>query len=126
MREKSNPIPSLTYYVKNKVFLTPHFHKKAKRLLKKYKTLSKSLAALEEDLLANPQIGNSYGANIYKIRVADTSKGTGKSGGFRVITYLVKESEDGTDIYLITIFDKSEEASIKKEEVLKIVRSLDI
>ncbi|GAA4778104.1 hypothetical protein GCM10023231_00710 [Olivibacter ginsenosidimutans] len=112
--------------MKNKVFLTPFFHKKAKRLLKKYKTLGESLAALEDDLLANPQIGNSYGANIYKIRIADTSKGTGKSGGFRVITYLVKESEDGTDIYLITIFDKSEEASIKKEEVLKIVRSLDI
>ncbi|MFB2118024.1 type II toxin-antitoxin system RelE/ParE family toxin [Parapedobacter sp. 2B3] len=110
----------------NKIHLTPYFYKKAKRLLKKYKTLGESLAALEGDLLENPQIGNSYGANIYKVRIADASKGTGKSGGFRVITYLVKESEDGTDIYLITIFDKSEEASIKKEDVIKIIKSLDI
>ena len=84
--------------MKNKVLLAPHFHKKAKRLLKKYKTLSESLGVLERDLLANPQMGNSYGANIYKVRVADASKGTGKSGGFRVITYLVKESDDGADI----------------------------
>ena len=127
MREKPNPTPWLTCYVKNnKLHLTPYFYKKAKRLLKKYKTLGESLAALEGDLLENPQIGNSYGANIYKVRVADASKGTGKSGGFRVITYLVKESEDGTDIYLITIFDKSEEASIKKEDVIKIIKSLDI
>ena len=126
MRGKPNPTPWLTYYVKNKVHLTPHFHKKAKRLLKKYKTLSDSLALLEHDLLENPQLGSSYGANIYKVRVADASKGTGKSGGFRVITYLVKETDDGTDIYLITIFDKSEEASIKKEDVVKIIKSLDI
>lgn len=71
-------------------------------------------------------MGNSYGANIYKVRVADVSKGTGKSGGFRVITYLVKETADGTDIYLITIFDKSEEAAITKEEVVKIIKSLGI
>ena len=127
MREKPNPTPWLTYYVKNnKIHLTPYFYKKAKRLLKKYKTLGESLAALEDDLLKNPQMGNSYGANIYKVRVADASKGTGKSGGFRVITYLVKESESGTDIYLITIFDKSEEASIKKEDVVKIIRALDL
>nr|WP_233632645.1 type II toxin-antitoxin system RelE/ParE family toxin [Parapedobacter sp. ISTM3] len=87
--------------------------------MEKYKTLGQSLATLEGDLLENPQMGNSYGANIYKVRVADAWKGTGKSGGFRVITYLVRESEEGTDIYLITIFDKSEEASIKKEDVVK-------
>ncbi len=126
MREKLNPTPCLTYYVKNRIYLTPHFYKKAKRLLKKYKTLGKTLAVLERDLLENPQMGNSYGANIYKVRVADASKGTGKSGGFRVITYLVKELEDDTDIYLITIFDKSEETSIKKEDVLKIIRSLGL
>ena len=38
-------------------------------------------------------MGDSYGANIYKIRLGDESKGRGKSGGFRVITYLVHESK---------------------------------
>ena len=94
--------------------------------MKKYKTLGESLAALESDLLENPQMGSSYGANIYKVRLADASKGSGKSGGFRVITYLVRELEDRTDIYLVTIFDKSEEATIKKEDVVKIIRKLDL
>ena len=74
----------------------------------------------------NPRLGESYGANIYKIRVADESKGKGKSGGFRVITYVVEEHKTSTDIYLITIFDKSEEASISKEDVKKIIESQDI
>lgn len=109
--------------MENKVHLTPYFFKKAKRLLKKYKTLKDSLESLEDDLLKNPRSGDSYGANIYKIRVADESKGKGKSGGFRVITYLVEQNKTSIEIYLITIFDKSEEASISKDDVKKIIDS---
>ncbi len=107
----------------NNVRLTGFFLKKAKRLLKKYHTLSKSLAELETNLIANPKLGISYGANIYKIRLADESKGKGKSGGFRVITYVIEEKEESTEIYLITIFDKSEEASIGKEDIKVILLS---
>jgi len=68
-------------------------------------------------------MGTSYGSNIYKIRLADHSKGKGKSGGFRVITYVIEETADATNIYLITIFDKSEEASIGKDDIKEILRS---
>ncbi|SEN29911.1 RelE toxin of RelE / RelB toxin-antitoxin system [bacterium A37T11] len=112
--------------MKNRIHLTPFFYKKAKRLLKKYKTLQASLSALEQDLLADPKQGANYGANIYKVRLTDESKGKGKSGGFRVITFLVEEHQDGTDIYLITIFDKSEESSITKDDVKKIINSLGL
>ncbi|XHR93607.1 hypothetical protein ACFJIV_25340 [Mucilaginibacter sp. UC70_90] len=57
------------------------------------------------------------------MRVADESKGKGKSGGFRVITYLIEETDTSIDIYLITIFDKSEEASIDKNDIKKIIKS---
>ena len=107
----------------NKVILTAFFVRKAKRLLKKYHTLQSSLLFLEKELLSNPRKGDNYGSNIYKIRLADESKGKGKSGGFRVITYLVEESATSTDIYLITIFDKSEESSIDKDEIKEIVKS---
>ncbi|WP_373512975.1 hypothetical protein [Persicitalea sp.] len=56
--------------------------------------------------------------------MASKSKGGGKSGGFRVIIYLVKEREDGTDVYLITMFDKSEESTIKKEQLVKLISQL--
>lgn len=108
----------------NKIILTAFFLKKAKRLLKKYHTLQKSLLHLEQLLIENPKIGDNYGSNIYKVRLADESQGKGKSGGFRVITYLIEETPTSTDIYLITIFDKSEEATIDKEDIKKIVKSL--
>ncbi len=107
----------------NDVRLTAFFLKKAKRLLKKYHTLQKSLAHLQQQLIENPKIGDSYGSNIYKVRLADESKGKGKSGGFRVITYVIDETATSTNIYLITIFDKSEEASIDKDDIRKIIKS---
>lgn len=107
----------------NKVLLTAFFLRKAKRLLKKYHSLQKTLLDLERALLLNPKMGVSYGSNIYKIRLADNSKGKGKSGGFRVITYVIEETSDATNIYLITIFDKSEEASIDKNDIKEILKS---
>jgi mRNA-degrading endonuclease RelE of RelBE toxin-antitoxin system len=96
----------------NNLHLTEFFIRRAKRLLKKYHTLNDSLRDLEQRLIENPKLGDSYGANIYKVRLADESKGKGKSGGFRVVTYLIEQNNESTDIYLVTIFDKSEEASI--------------
>ncbi len=107
----------------NNVRLTAFFMKKAKRLLKKYRTLQNSLNKLEGDLIRNTKLGDNYGSNIYKIRLADESKGKGKSGGFRVITYIIEENTTSTDIYLITIFDKSEESSIDKDDIKEILKS---
>jgi len=107
--------------MKNKVVLTAFFVKKAKRLLKKYHTLQNSLKQLEKALIVNPKMGVNYGSNIYKVRLADESKGKGKSGGFRVITYVVEETPEATNIYLITIFDKSEESSIDKDDIKDIL-----
>jgi mRNA-degrading endonuclease RelE of RelBE toxin-antitoxin system len=107
----------------NKVILTAFFIKRAKRLLKKYHTLQSNLKNLETELLKNPRLGDNYGANIYKVRLADESKGKGKSGGFRVITYLIQENAGSINILLITIFDKSEEASIDKDDIKEIIKS---
>ncbi|EHQ28406.1 type II toxin-antitoxin system RelE/ParE family toxin [Mucilaginibacter paludis] len=107
----------------NRVHLTPFFYKKAKRLIKKYSSLPENLDQLQKDLLSNPTLGVNYGANIYKIRIADESKGKGKSGGFRVVTYLVNEVDGITEIFLITIFDKSEESSITKEDIKKLIKT---
>ncbi|MFA5245190.1 MAG: addiction module toxin RelE, partial [Pedobacter sp.] len=105
----------------NEVIPTPVFIKKAKRLKKKFVTLSDTLLDLEKNLLKNPRLGDPYGKNIYKVRISDESKGKGKSGGFRVVTYVVDESDEGTSIYLITILDKSEDSTIKKAAVLKLL-----
>ena len=75
--------------MKIKVLASDDFRKKAKPLLKKYISLKKELAELRDQLEINPELGISLGDGLYKIKVGVKSKGKGKSGGVRVITYLV-------------------------------------
>jgi hypothetical protein len=108
----------------NNIFTTPIFESRFKRYSKKFPSLDEEILDLEETLIRNPESGIPLGADLYKIRLASKSKGKGKSGGFRIITYLQYETEDSTDIYLITIFDKSEESSIDKAHLVKIVKKI--
>jgi hypothetical protein len=61
------------------------------------------------------------GNNAYKIRIAIRSKGKGKSGGARIITYLVTENKE---VYLLTIYDKSELSSIDDKTLRQIIDNL--
>ncbi|MFW0715610.1 type II toxin-antitoxin system RelE/ParE family toxin [Pedobacter sp. N23S346] len=108
----------------NEVIYSDTFIKKAKVYKKKYLSLVEDLYELEEKLLENPQQGNDLGAGLYKIRLAVKSKGKGKSGGFRIIIYLVSNTPDGTIINMLTLYDKSEESSIDKKELQKIIKAL--
>ena len=70
-------------------------------------------------LSSNPESGTPLGNNTYKIRIAIKSKG--KSGGARVITYVISENQE---IYLLTIYDKSEFGSIDDKIIKNIVKTL--
>lgn len=100
----------------NRVLFSSEFKRTVKPLAKKYHTLKSNIDQLAADLVQDPYLGESYGSNIYKIRLADESKGKGKSGGFRIMYYLSIQTENGIDILLITIFDKSEKDTIKKKD----------
>ena len=97
------------------------FKKEAKRLIKKFPSLKQELADLGKVLSVNPESGKSLGNNTYKIRIAIKSKGKGKSGGARVITYVISKNEE---IYLLTIYDKSEFDSIDDKIIKNIVKTL--
>lgn len=64
------------------------------------------------------------GSNLYKIRLANKDKVKGKSADFRIITYSVEETETECVIYLVKIYDKSEESTVKKADLLKIIASI--
>ncbi|WP_317195932.1 hypothetical protein [Litoribacter ruber] len=70
------------------IILTENFKTQVKKLNKKYNSLKSDLQKLGEELAINPTSGTPLGHNIYKIRLAITSKGKGKSGGARIITYV--------------------------------------
>ena len=71
-------------------------------MLRKYPSLRAELALLETELLANPILGSPLGNQTYKVRVAIRSKGKGKSGGARIITFIELEAvvEQAT-VYLL-------------------------
>lgn len=108
----------------NKVIYSETFIRKAKNYKKKHLSLVDDLFSLEQELLSNPNIGNSLGSGLFKVRLAVKSKGKGKSGGFRIITYLISEEKDDTTITMLTIYDKSEESSIDREYLKRLIKEL--
>jgi hypothetical protein len=97
-----------------KVTATISFLKDSKSLKKKYVSFTDDLNELIQSLKSNPYQGDSLGRNCYKIRLAISSKGKGKSGGARVITCVKVVNET---IYLLSIFDKSEKENITENEL---------
>jgi hypothetical protein len=113
------------------VKVTQSFKRLAKPLLKKYPSLNKELFQLENDLIKNPKSGKSLGNNTYKIRIAVQSKGTGKRGGLRAITYveteligLIEKNDEVITVKLIAIYDKSETDSISEKELTNLIRRI--
>ena len=98
------------------------FKREAKRLAKKFPSLKQELTDLNSTLEKIPETGKSLGNETYKIRLAIKSKGKGKSGGARVITYVVK---DNKEVYLLNIYDKSEFDSVDDKTIKAIIEGLN-
>ncbi|MEO6979587.1 MAG: hypothetical protein ABI113_14450 [Mucilaginibacter sp.] len=113
------------------VNITSNFKKEAKPLLKKHASLKTDLAGLEKDLLQNPKQGTPLGNNAYKIRLKISSKGKGKSGGARVISYLetefvsiIEHVDSIIIVNLISIYDKSETETITDKELKTLISNV--
>ena len=74
--------------------------------------------------------GEPLGQDCYKIRLAIASKSRGKSGGksggARLITYrrVVDAATQTVKLFLLSIYDKSETASIGKDDIARPLREL--
>ncbi len=112
------------------VRITANFKSEVKPLLKKFPFLSKDLINLETELLQNPGTGTPPGNDAYKIRLKITSKGKGKSGGARVITFIetiilgvFNKLEEEIIVNLISIYDKSDTATISDKELKDLIKA---
>lgn len=101
----------------------PRFGKELKRLAKKYHSIKQDYANLLTSLNENPTQGADLGQGIRKVRMAIASKGKGKSGGARVIIYTVLIATSDTEVKLLTIYDKSEKATITDNEIQELRRA---
>ena len=84
-----------------KVIPTPTFAKSLKALAKRHRSLKEDVKALVAELERNPLQGVELTAGIRKNSMAIKSKGAGKSGGARVITYNVLVTEEEGEVYLL-------------------------
>ena len=100
-----------------KIKTAKSFDKEIKRLSKRYVSIAGDYAKLLLDISANPHLGTDLGGGLRKIRMAITSKGKGKSGGARVISFTVVVAVEETEINLLYIYDKAERSSISKKEI---------
>ncbi len=91
---------------------TPHFEREAKILAKRYKSFKADMKDFIESLEKNPMQGDELSPGIRKIRLAIVSKGKGKSGGARVITYTICASESEGRVYLVDVYDKSDFSTV--------------
>jgi hypothetical protein len=87
----------------NKIIVTPFFESRFKRFSKKFHNLKNEIANLGKQLEEDHSIGVSLGGGLYKIRLASKDKASGKSGGFRIITYSVVKKGNSYTIYLIIL-----------------------
>lgn len=110
-----------TSYLMTKITYTPEFKKEFKRLSKKFVSLNQDMKDLVAELEKNPILGKSIGKNIFKIRLGIKSKGKGKRGGAKVITYLYSLNDE---LYLLYLYDKSEQETISTKEIESIINSI--
>jgi mRNA-degrading endonuclease RelE of RelBE toxin-antitoxin system len=104
------------------VITTRFFERQFKRLAKKYASLNADLRLVTKELKQNPTMGDPLGRNCYKIRMAIESKGRGKSGGARVISYV--EIVENT-VYLLSIYDKAETETISDTQLNDLLKLIE-
>ena len=95
------------------------FKQNLKKLQKKYRNIKNDVKKLSLELQDNPQSGIALEHNCYKIRVANSSVPTGKSGGFRTIYYLLDEHKS---IFLIAIYSKTQKNNISESELVELLK----
>lgn len=99
------------------IVLDETFEREVKRLSKRYVSLKEDLKELRNELEQNPLAGTDLGGGFRKIRMRIASKGKGKSGGARVITFTVIVAIDETEVNLLYIYDKAECSNISSKEL---------
>jgi mRNA-degrading endonuclease RelE of RelBE toxin-antitoxin system len=95
---------------------TEDFVKSLKQISKNHQGIFADIAKLSIQLKENPTMGTDLGHNLYKIRLSVSGTNKGKSGGARIITYIVLINET---IYLAEIYLKSSHDSVDVDVLIQ-------
>jgi len=101
---------------------TELFDKQVKKLRKKNKNIKRDLDTLLLNFETLHTQSITIKKNLFKARIANSSKNKGKSAGYRVYYYVLVEETT----YLLTIYDKSETTMIDEELLVDLIESIDL
>lgn len=98
------------------VFTHPEFERQFKRYRKKYHSMTEDFRLFLDSIKQNPWQGVSLGNGVRKVRFGVETKGGGKSGGVRVITYTLNKTDDEiVRVTLLYVYDKSEMGNVSDQ-----------
>lgn len=104
------------------IIVKPTFQREAKKMAKHYASFKEDFASLLDELEQNPQMGTDLGHGLRKVRMRIATKGKGKSGGARVITFTIVVSQHDAILNLLFIYDKAERDSISEKEIERLLK----
>ena len=114
----SNKLPSISIY------LTSRFKKDLSKLAKRFRSIRQDLAPLIDQLQAGETPGDLISGvkyQVFKVRLKNSDLKKGKSGGYRVLYYVKKE----TNIILATIYAKSDQVDIENKVIESIIEQFE-
>ena len=111
--------------MKVKIDFLPEFMRLVKPLWKTHASSQHAYMRLLDEVRSNPFVGTPLGEGVRKVRMPISSKGKGKSGGARVLTYNVnKESDDEIKVTLMSIYDKSKISNVSDEYISFLIKEM--
>jgi mRNA-degrading endonuclease RelE of RelBE toxin-antitoxin system len=102
------------------ILVAPDFQGQLRKLAKRYRNIRSDLQPLLDDLESGNCPGDQISGatyTVFKVRVKNSDLQKGKSSGYRVIYKL----RDKICILLVTIYSKSDEATLAASEIREII-----
>ncbi|MFM9276689.1 type II toxin-antitoxin system RelE/ParE family toxin [Paenibacillus jiagnxiensis] len=94
---------------------------------KKYRKIEDDVSEIVSELESGNLIGDEItglrlpdNQSSYKVRAANSDSKVGKSNGYRIIYYVIRDDQE---IFLLTIYSKKDKEDIPKEEITDIINA---
>ncbi len=102
------------------VEFTPEFKRNLRALFRKYRHIRSDVSAVIDQLRAGEVIGDQVPGDvctIFKVRVRNSDIQKGKRSGYRLVYHL----KTPTNVILVTIYSKLDQADISAEQIRRIL-----
>ena len=106
------------------VEFTPEFKRNLRALAKKYRHIRSDVQPMIDQLRAGGVMGDQVPRTrytVFKVRVRNSDIQKGKRSGYRMVYHL----ETPTNIILVTIYSKLDQADISAEQIRRILIEFD-